>query len=478
MKTDPQVAFGKTVVAIEPGNDWFKLVQVTRGRNGLKVDKVVLKRAEEVESLAGPDFLKAIGVPELAGSPVIACLPRQMVNVRLFDLPSGDPQEISDMVDLQIARQTPYSRDEIVFDYRLFKSDKEGYTRVMLVIVQTGLVRQKYRFLEDAGLQVGLVTVSTDGWMAALQSKVISSPVNMTAGPIAFVDVDAMSGDFAVLNQGVPLFSRTIFLGANQQWDAEAVGKCADEIGRALETFRNETPTVSIESLVLAGDGSRLTGLADGLRAALKMEVSITEGIERQADEYLSAYENKGVSLAGVLGAATSTGLQVNLMPESVQLRKTVMTKARQLTGTGILVLAIVGLLSLLVLTRIHRQELYRKELKDMITGTAGAVEEVDAMSRKTAIVAARMESRMIPAKVLVELYNVTGDSTALTSLELTDAAQLVCRGTADTVADTVKLVNTMESSPLFKNVKSTRTTSGKDRTEFEISCELEKRQP
>ena len=261
MKIDPQVAFGKTVVAIEPGNEWFKLVQVTRGRDGLKVDKVVLKRAEEVESLAGPDFLKAIGIPELAGAPVIACLSRQMVNVRLFDLPSGDPEEIADMVDLQIARQTPYSRDEIVFDYRLFKSEKEGYTQVMLVIVQTGLVRQKYRFLEDAGLQVGLVTVTTDGWMAGLQSKVISVPA-MSSGAIAFFDVDSTVGDFAILNQGVPLFSRTIFLGSNQLDGNAGVDKCADDIGRALETFRNETPAISVTSLVLAGNGSRLPAMA------------------------------------------------------------------------------------------------------------------------------------------------------------------------------------------------------------------------
>ena len=477
MKTDPQVVFGKTVVAIEPGNEWFKLVQVTRGRDGLKVDKVVLRRAEEAESLAGPDFLKALGVPELAGVPVIACLPRHMVNVRLFDLPSGDQQEIADMVDLQIARQTPYSRDEIVFDYRLFTSDKDGYTRVMLVIVQTGLVRQKYRFLEDSGLSVGLVTVSTDGWMAALEAGVISSSGSAT-GALAFFDMDVAGGDITVMNKGVPLFSRTISLGTHQLGEDGAIGKCADELGRALETFRNETPSVAVASLVLAGGGARLPVLAQGLKEALAMEVAVTTGIERQADEFLSSAEHKGVSLAGVLGAATSTGLQVNLMPESVQLRKSVMTKARQLTGTGILLLAITGLLSLLVISRIHRQELYLKELQDKIQITAASVEEVETMRRKTALVAERLESRMVPAKVLVELYAVASDSTALTSLEIVDASTLVCRGTAETVADTVKLVNAMESSPLFKNVKNTRTVSGKDRTEFEISCELEKHQP
>ncbi len=99
-------------------------------------------------------------------------------------------------------------------------------------------------------------------------------------------------------------------------------------------------------------------------------------------------------------------------------------------------------------------------------------------MSRKVAIVAGRLESRMIPARVLAELCSVVGDTTLLTSLELTEGSQLVCRGSAETVADTVRLVNAMEASPLFRNVKSTRTVSVKDRTEFEISCDVEKRRP
>ena len=477
MKTDPQVLFGKTVVAIEPGNEWFKLVQVTRRRDALKVDKVILKRAADAESLAGPDGLKALGVQELEGVPVIACLPRQMVNVRLFDLPSGDPQEIVDMVDLQIARQTPYSRDEIVFDYRLFKADKDGYTRVMLVIAQTGLVRQKYRFLEDLGFSVGLVTVATDGWLAALQSKAISLP-SAASGAIGFLDVDSASGDFAILDKGIPLFSRSLSLNADQFDDPANMEKCMVEVGRALETFRNETPATPVATLVLSGGAARFPGFAEGLKRALKIEVATAGGIERQADEHLASMEHKGVSLAGVVGAATATGLQVNLMPESVQLRRSIMMNARQLSRTGILLLAVIGLVSLLVMTRIHRQERYIEELRATISKTAPAVEELEAMSRKVAIVAGRLESRMIPARVLAELCSVVGDTTLLTSLELTEGSQLVCRGSAETVADTVRLVNAMEASPLFKNVKSTRTVSGKDRTEFEISCDVEKRRP
>ena len=158
------------------------------------------------------------------------------------------------MVDLQIARQTPYSRDEIVFDYRLFRSGKEGYTRVMLVIAQTSLVRQKYRFLEESGMSARLVSVTTDGWLAALESGAISV-APQGGGPVAFLDMDSESGDLMVLNNGVPLFSRSMPVGATQLMaEGDRQGEvCAQEIGRALEIFKNETPAVSVASLVLAG---------------------------------------------------------------------------------------------------------------------------------------------------------------------------------------------------------------------------------
>ncbi|MEI6564557.1 MAG: pilus assembly protein PilM [bacterium] len=479
MKTDPNVTFGNSVLVIEPGSEWFKLVQVSRGRGDVKCTKAVVRRSADVEPLMGPNFLKALGLGELAGELAVVCLPRQAVNVRLIDLPSGDHQEIADMVDLQIARQTPYSRDEIVFDYRLFRAEKEGYTRVMLVIAQTGLVRQKIRLLEDAGLSVGLVTTTTDGWVAALQAGKLAF-AQQAAGAVAFLDVDITTSDLVVLNHGVPLFSRSVSVGANQllAGDAPSRAKAIQEIGMALETFRNETPAVTIAVLALAGMAARKPALAQDLEAELKLEVVPVTGVDGMAYD-LAGPQAGDVSLIGISCAASAPGeLQINLMPDSVRLRKSVMTKARRLTIMGFLILAILGLLSLYVEGLVNRQEVYLQELGVMTKKTTAPAERLEAMRRKAGIVAERMTINMVPPRALVELFGLVPEGTAFTSIEIVEASQLVCRGTAESVADTVKLVNAMESSPLFQNVKSTRTVSGKDRTEFEIACELEKKRP
>lgn len=479
MKTDSKISFGKSVLAIEPGNEWFKLVEITRNRGEIKVKRVVAKRTAEVEPLAGPNFLKALGLGELAGVPVVICLPRQAVNVRLFDLPSGDPQEISDMVELQIARQTPYSRDEIVFDYRVFRSDKEGYTRVMLVIAQTGVVRQKYRFLEDAGLSVSLVTTTTDGWIAAMQEGKLSFG-QRSSGATVFLDIDLTSIDLVILNQGVPLFSRSLSVGAGQLMagDERLRDKAVQEIAMAMETFRNEMPSVPIGALAFAGAGGTNATLAKHLESALGLEIVPITGAGASAYDMVGA-EAGEIALTGIIGAATvPEALQINLTPESVQLRKSVMVKARQLTMMAILAMAVFGLVSLFVMSRLNRQKVYLDELNAMIEKTTADADRIEGMRRKVILVSERMAIYMIPAQALVELLRLVPDTMAFTSIQITEASQLVCRGTAETVADTVRLVNAMEASSLFQNVKNTRTVSGKDRTEFEIACDLEKNRP
>lgn len=477
MKNDTKISLGRTVLAIEPGAEWFKMVELTRTHQEVKIGRVIVRRTSEIEPLLGPDFLKSLGAGELAKEPVVICLPRQSVNVRLFDLPSGDPQEIADMVDLQIARQTPYSRDEIVFDYRVFRSEKDGYTRVMLVIAQTGVVRQKYRFVEDAGLSVRLVTTTTDGWIAALQDgKLAISP--RSAGATVFLEIDHGASDLVILNQGVPLFSRSLSVGLIQltSGDEHIRDKAVQEIVMALETFRNEMPAISVGSLALPGGAGKNPAITRQLEQALGLEIislqiPALEGVGVGADA-------EALALTGVVGAAIAPEMiQIDLTPETVRLRKSVMIKARQVTIMAILIMAVVGLVSLVVASRLNRKQVYLDELNGMIRQTTADADRIEAMRRKVTVVAERMAINMIPARVLAELVGLAPDTMAFTSIQISEASQLVCRGTAETVADTVRLVNSMEASPLFQNVKSTRT-AGKDRTEFEIACDVEKKRP
>jgi Tfp pilus assembly PilM family ATPase len=479
MKINPRISLaGRSIVAVEMGGDWFKFLHVTRTKTDVKVSKLVLKPASELEGLSRADLLKVCGLHGLQKATVIACFPRQMVNVRLFDLPSGDPQEIADMIDLQIARQTPYSREEIVHDYRLIDSERDGYTRVMLMIAQLGQVRQRVRMLEELGLDVEAVTVSTDGWLGAIQAGADRQPES--TGQTAYLDLDSAYGDFMVLQKGLPLFSRSIPVGARDLMadPQKQEEKLLQELSRAMETFRNETPSGDVRRLVLSGAAAWVEGLAERLQEGLKIAVTVSRSpvrVERLGeDPHLQE-----VSITGLLGAAAAPGeLQVNLIPESVSLRKMLAVKARQTAVAAILVMAILALLSIWAESRMQRREVYLAQLNRMIKETGKAADDIDAMRKKVALVSARLETSMIPLTIVGELHDMLGNRIALSSVEIKPGDQIVCRGIADAGEDVNQLVKSLEDSLLFKNVKTTQTRKGKDGVEFEVACDMEKRQP
>lgn len=477
MKTETQTSLiGRNMAVVEIGGDWFKLIHVVNGSGGATIRKVVLRKAEEADGLYGRDFLSAIGAPEVKGLPAIVCLPRQAVTVRLFDLPSGDLAEIADMIDLQIARQTPYSRDEIVFDYRLVDSDRQGYTRVMLVIAQAGMVRQRLRCVEDSGLSVERVTVTTDGWLSAIESE--GAGVRMGyPEQIAYLDVDASNTDLLVAQRGLPLFSRSISVGlrdmaANRE---KAEEELLQEVVRAMETYRNENVSGNVERLVIIGPASRQAGLASRLQEGLGVTVTPAPDMTREA---LPSDPRLGeVSIAGVVGAAVSSrGLQIDLMPESMRLRKAVAEKARLLTLSAILVMVILAQGSIWVGSRYSRRHAYLEELNKMVEKTGQPAEEIESKRRKVELVTSRLESRMLPARLLAELHGVTTEQITYTSIEITGREQLVCRGYADTMGDVLRLVSALEASPQLVNAKSTRTTAGKEKTEFEVVAGIEEK--
>jgi Tfp pilus assembly PilM family ATPase len=160
----------KAAVVVEIGRDWLKIAETgCTGRN-VTFSRLHIERIGE-DDASLPDCVKtACRELKLVGKRTLLALPRHMVNVRILKLPSTDPDEVAGMVELQMARQTPYSKNEILTDYRVLGVESEGYTRVLLAIAQHGAVRNHVSVLEEAGLDVEQVCLSSEGvhaWVTA-----------------------------------------------------------------------------------------------------------------------------------------------------------------------------------------------------------------------------------------------------------------------------------------------------------------------
>lgn len=179
---------GKHTV-IELGIDRVKLAEFAVRSGGVTLTKFHVCQAP-AEGTFEEVLADAVDVHGFDTNHVIGCLPRNMVTVRMFDLPSMDLAEIAGMVDLQFGKQVPYSRDEVVADYRVLKP-RDGYTRVQLVVIQRGPLRECFNLMDAVGITIETMTVGSDG----LAQWVAGRPTATEGRAEAVLDIDTAHAD-------------------------------------------------------------------------------------------------------------------------------------------------------------------------------------------------------------------------------------------------------------------------------------------
>ncbi|MBM4142724.1 MAG: hypothetical protein FJ225_03890 [Lentisphaerae bacterium] len=474
-----------SVVVVEISNDWLKIAQAVPQRGGVALAKLHLQRFETLDgSLAGAvsAAFDRLGIPR---SGVVACLPRQVVNVRMLELPSTDPSEIADMVELQAGKQTPYSRDEIVSDYRIVGSRREGYSRIVLAIVQRSALRQRFSILEEAGLDVDTMSVSSEGLLNWLRA------VAPAEGTRAVLDVDSYFSDLSVVSGGQLLFTRGILVGANQLVDDADrwSGKLVDEIRRSLDAFRGEAPGSPLSGLIVTGAAAAVDGLGARLGEALGMEVGTMDSLRvaarRPAEPALGEGDFRRVSLTALIGMALAPGrLQLNLVPDSVRMRKGLALKARSLATLGILLMSALVAASLLANVRIFMLRERLAGIRREYARTAPAAAEVESMRQMVDLIRERQDKRLAAVAVLNAIHagvpeNVLLDQVSLErgGPEADSAGTAVVEGTAAQRRDISRLIKNLESAAEFRDVREGGSTAADSRTQryrFRIVCAME----
>ena len=465
-------------VVIEIGNEWLKIACVERAHGGVSFSRLHLMRTDSGEGRPADTLAKALAQWKVPKSAVLACLPRQVANIRLLELPSTDPEEIADMVVLQSGKQTPYSQDEIVSTYRIIGPGREGYTRIMLVIVQRPALRQRFALLEDAGIDVAQMTVSTEAILNWQRQSGAGGP-----GAFALLDVDAGCSDFMVFSDKGLVFTRSIMIGAGQmQVDFEKwKEKFAREVKQSLDTCLSESPGLSISKLLLTGAGAHIAALVTYLGPQLGLQPECLDSLQSlkrlPATPSLQDPVYEAVSMTALVGLAVRPEeLRLNLIPDTVRTRRALVEKARSLSTLAMLLMTMIVCASVFAVTklalRVGRLTTIRKE----IALAEPLVKQDEQMREVIRLVAARSESSLAPVTLLREIHASTPDNTFIDALDLNyEQNQVMVSGTADTIKDVRALVQNLEQKAIFRDVAEGQTTKDANgRFKFQIACALE----
>jgi len=471
----------KQALLVEVGSDWIKIVLAEADGAAVRISKLHLEPVDP-DIPVSETIAEALKKQKFPAIPVTACLPRQAVNVRLIELPSTDSSEIADMIDLQVGRQTPYSKEEILCDYKALGTTRQGtYTRVMLAIVQRSVVRARFHDLDAAGRDIGQMSVSSEGISSWFVSRGVAEEKGSAT---AILDVDSTYSDLIVVQNGSLTFSKSILVGAGHLagGDSGVREKLTREVERALASCQGETQSIELTSLIVTGAGTRIDGLCNVLGDELGISVSAVDSLgdvrwgkdvaEMDDPRFASA------SLTSLIGMAMAPDeVEISLVPDAVRMCRDMMWQARSLSMVGILFMAVLVSASLYGILSFKLKQARRDELKQVVAQQEPTVRKVNKMVEVLREARRRMDSRFAPINLMPVIHKQVPKNVFFTTLDLDiNRRQLQLAGTAASRKEIRLLVKNLEDTEALVDVEEGgKTTMDKDgRFKFLVICHLE----
>lgn len=463
-------ASGKPLVVIEIGNDWLKIAESRPTARGMCITALKFVRLAEIKGPLQAALAKIFRNMKLTRHSVITYLPRHLTNVRVMELPSTDPKEIDAMVNLQVGKQTPYSKEEIVSAHNIIDTEKEGYIKIMLVIAKRSIVAERVDILEKSGINLDSVAISSEGvynWFMAAYAEAANE---YYLKPIVLVDIDSNYSDFAVVRKGKLAFTRNVFIGANNILEnrSEWLDKFVEELARSVERYRIEEKTVSVARIFLSGAAKNIEGLDRILSAKLDIPCEITDPAKgmriKKNIGILPEEASKFISTSALFGMALKhNDIELDLTPPEARIHKVMDEKRKGLTFMGAIILSIATVFSSVMLADIYNKSIYLSRLKSKVSEIGESADEVRNMRMRINLVEKRLDAKGASINILNEIHKLTPGEVYFTNITIEEKKEVILKGRAQAMSDVFRFVTTLENSSYFMNAKTTYTTTKKE---------------
>ena len=238
--------------------DHLGVVGVSGRGAGVRIDGWRLVRRPDRVNAGEPEALgawlkKELDDGGLGGGRVVLGAPRSEVVLKLLTVPGGkalDEHDLSDVVRLQMLRQTAVSIEDAVLDYLPLEDLGEGQDRQVLVGAIPGeRLSWRRRVVESAGLKLGGLRLRASGI-----AELVGGATGSDDAPTLGVAAGPASVEFALVEHGRLVFARTADLPiAGESLDALA-SRIAVEAKRTAMSFRVAQQTPDVGAVVVLGD--------------------------------------------------------------------------------------------------------------------------------------------------------------------------------------------------------------------------------
>ena len=469
----PRGAQSLTILALD--GRWVKLLHVTGGRtiDVLLAHPIEGQRDEEIAAW----LRQACAAHPFDPGTVLIANPSHLTTTRLFTLPSTDPQEIRDIVELQAEKHTPYAKEEILTDFRVLDVDQAGYSRVLLILSHQDIVHRALRLVEAMGWILERVGFELEGLLN--WSRVAGVDTNAA---VLIAELDYETTTLVILQGDRPYAHRSLAVGAKQLTDdpEEGPAKLIAEVQRTLETFDAEGFNLPVSAIVLTGQAARFSELKERVHQNLELPTTVIAAFEgcQLGDHAMDAQDDalSKVSFAGLAGLALRPS-QVDLTPKALRLHRAFEARARALVGLGCQLIGCLLLVSCLIIGKSFKNERYYAGLYRQHQVLEEEAQLMERQMEQAAVIKGWLQNRGRLLNAIVELAEHTPPTILWDSLSVNAEQQLSLKGVSEEIPKVYDFANALKSSPRFLNVEARRVTKRKvgdnNVTEFEIVCSL-----
>ena len=301
---------------------------------------------------------------------VILGFPRELCTVRYLSLPSGNPDELEEMLFYDVERHVPFSIEEMELSYQLIDRPGEHETNLLMVCAPTKEIEPYVDICRYLGVEIDGIDLDVLGESAAYSRTLDPEET------IAIVNFGRSTVKLGIVKDSKLLFSRSLpiseqrlldgFPGAKSWRDLQgrvtAVGalhpkerdhfahwvdSLSMELLRSVSAFACEENATKIDRMFLTGGAGYFpAGPPRGLSVRVKTKATVETALNGDlphSDQYHGTEVATSIGLA--IRGLKNTLESLNLMPESFVQEKVHLQKSAFRKNITILFFMIVMLL-------------------------------------------------------------------------------------------------------------------------------------
>ncbi|MFH0985423.1 MAG: PilN domain-containing protein [Candidatus Omnitrophota bacterium] len=406
---------------------------------------------------------------------VIGLISSNVVVTRNIEIPSRDPDEISEILSLQASRHTPYSRGEIILDYLDLGVFKSVYTKVLFIIVPRNIVMKYYDLASQMNLRLEKIVFAPEAIGRYFWKD--TSLMNERF-PVCIIQVDSNTSEFLIVFRGAVLFVRSISIGA-KHFEAAREGysvRYIEELKKSFDTYQSENIDLMPASIIFGGATVGLDDLEVSIRETFNVSVKQVSDWDVLPVAPALKEHSREMNVALLSSAAPGLlvdDLKVDLSSDESKFSRVMIERSKQVISSGILAMVLLGLVCFSVASHIYSKTVRLQQLTARYEPIKKEADALEGTYTKVRAVKAYLATRGMALESLAEISSLIENSLYLSDLRFEAGKKIDLKGSAYEKPSIFSLVDEMGNSPLFKKVETKyitgRTEDGTELSDFEI---------